>query len=217
MIKGNSSDWIIRGVEAGVSLDFLKQNKLEVVKACEMLGLPTPKVYTLNHEEITPKKISKLFNGKNYFCRLVPNDFRKPRLYMLNINTAQEFWEFVSEYDLKDYKIMLKENGNITQSGGIISDEQNNVCIAELVQGYGASLFHGDITPTTAICRFTKKLEFIGVKSSDEEKTLLIKALRHIGWPRHPFPGYYEFDVLDRTQIMFRNYQEPSSAFARLY
>ena len=49
MIKGNSSDWIIRGVEAGVSLDFLKQNKLEVVKACEMLGLPTPKTYTLKN------------------------------------------------------------------------------------------------------------------------------------------------------------------------
>jgi hypothetical protein len=44
-----------------------------------------------------------------------------------------------------------------------------------------------------------------------EERRLILQALRYIGGPQHPFPGYYEFDVLGKEQIMFRNYQHPGS------
>ena len=123
---------------------------------------------------------------------------------------------------------MLVERGNVTHAGSIIAKDDDvgipGKCIVELVEGTGEDLFHALKTPVTATVDFPKINWFRAIRYSgskiqptEEEERLIWRAIRMVGGLKHPFPGYYEFDVYDRTRIVFRRYQDSKSEYAKLH
>ena len=214
-ISLNSSAWMKLARSKNLDVSFLLQDKSKVLEFFQKQGMPYhPYIFFKNPSST---RVKKMFNGLPCFCRLIPKDSSNLRPARLNILTQQKLEEFCSPYDLSQYKPMLVQHGNITHSGGIIVDSISDGTVTELVNGTGPDLFHGKKTPFNARNGFinTRTLKHLTNTPSLERK-LMYLAMKHIGGPNNPFPGYYEFDVLDNIWIKFRNYQPPDTAYAKL-
>lgn len=241
MKNENMSEWIEKARNIGLDYACLNQDKIKMYSDLENLGLPHPKQYIINEKEINSKKVSKLFENSEMFCRLIPKEKNILRPYKLGIKSRDELIDFCSNYDLNKYIINLIEDGNVTHTGVILAKntyddfETPNTCFVEIIRGSGPELMHGKKIPANGdVDIFTRSIHYVNSnllknnnkKSSqttdanltefDElEKRLAFQALEYIGGPKHPWPGYYEFSVWDESTIMFRNYQSPNSAWVK--
>ncbi len=160
-----------------------------------------------------------VFYGHGYFCRLIPKGGAH-RPFALKISSYEELRRFCSLYEICDYDTiqLVSEPGTVTHTGAIIAmDEGMGVqghCIVELVEGNGPDLFHGHKTPVRAEVGFDRCIKYDNstIKTLPKDREIIYGALKYIGWPKHPIAGYYEFMVID-WKILFRNYQNPSSAY----
>jgi hypothetical protein len=118
---------------------------------------------------------------------------------------------------MNQYTAMLVEK-SLTHTGSIIATEHQNTpvsCVIELVEGDGPDLFHGKITPVHAEFEWTRTLHYSPlVPPTDYERSIISAALKMIGGPEHPLPGYYEFEAHPKRGIVFRNYQGPGTIYA---
>lgn len=212
-MNGNSAHWISQGKLTGLDLQFLYQDKTKWFDFLEQLGLPTPLRYAfpqisnINHQ---------IFDGKRFFCRLVPQNPADERPYHLSITSKQEFEEFVHPYEQQSFReVQFIEKGDILYTGAIIAGKEQ--CILELVEGDGPQLFHGQATPVHAQMGLSGVMKYSAVhEPTFSERKLLFRAFQLVGGPRHPFPGYYEFEIDHRERLIFRNYQSPESAYGKL-
>ncbi len=213
LLRGNASEWIAEGRKIGTDLSFLLQDKTIIYQKVQDLGLPTLLPIYFSKEDLGSQRLAKVFREKAYFCRLLPKDSIHQRKYRLTISSVDELNEFCREVDMNHYSIQLSEQGNVTHTGGIIAQE--DACIVELVEGLGPDLFHGTMTPLQATAFPWRTIEW-SEDPSEKEERIIRRALRYIGWPRHAFPGYFEFSLWDETQFWFRNYQPPDSMYAKI-
>jgi hypothetical protein len=224
MEQKNSAEWIIAGERESIDLTFLYQDKSAITQSLERLGLPHPQRYEFSPSHLDIGKISILFeNGRRYFCRLVPHNPRKARPYRMAICSTAELTDFLEGNDLTAYReLHLGEKGIVIYTGGIIaSDLQLGVpgsLVVELVAGDGPVLFHGSGNPLQARRNSSGVLQYHRPPSFPIEQNIIAEALQLIGGVSHPFPGYYEFEVWERNhnKVLFRNYQPPNSAYAKL-
>ena len=168
---------------------------------------------------ITHLKMEELFQESSFFCRLVPKEQKAKRPYHPLLQESSDFIHFLRQHELDQYsEIHLVEKKEIRYTGGIIASYRDDhpFCIVELVAGDGSKLFHGEATPFQARTNDCGILQCSVITvPSLEERTIMSQAVKMIGGPRHPFPGYYEFDV-QGERILFRNYQPSTSAYADL-
>ena len=222
--NSNSSGWIEEGRKIGLDLSSLEQDKSKIFEKIESLGLPHYQYFFVKPEEFDSERTKKLLQNPSYFCRLIPHQERAPRPYKSNVKSMEELKEFCEGYDRSQYSIMLVKVGNVTHTGAIIATDDTpcvpGKAVIELVEGTGEDLFHGRKTPITAMIgappNFSRIIRYDTSNPSEEEKRLIFRAIKLVGGPAHPFPGYFEFDVCDRRRIVFRNYQDPKSAYARI-
>ena len=220
----NATIWIESAKESGIDLSWMYETKEGLDEKLESLGLPHPKTHIISGDKIDSPEIEDMFATTSFFCRLVPKD-GGIRPYRLKLTTAEEFRKFVSEYDLTKYKVHFVEKGDLTHTGAIIATEEAfgvpGRCVIELVEGDGPTLFHGKETPISAQIEFPspgpRVIRYHDWQNpTEQERYLIWRALQLIGGPSHPFPGYYEFDVVGGHRILFRNYQGPRSGYAKL-
>lgn len=223
--KANTSVWIEEADKVGLDLNFLRQDKEGMFEKLDSLGLPRPATYIIPTSQIDSPRTRKILERTNCFCRLIPkHGGRRP--YKPNIASIKGLKWFCKPHDLSQYEIQLVEKGNITHTGSIIAEDESigipGKSIMEIVEGTGEDLFHGLKTPNLATIDFPGINWFRAIRydsnqdPTQEERKIIWQAVKMIGGPKHPFPGYYEFNVYDRTRIVFRNYQPPSSAYAKL-
>jgi len=221
----NSSAWIAEAEKAGINLSFLERDETRMYEVLDDLGVPRTQVYFPTHEEVESLRTRKIFKQHNCFCRLVPKNKDLERPYRINLTSPEELLEFCSEYDSSQYSVMLVEKGNVTHSGSIVARDDSpgnpGKCVVELVQGTGEDLFHGSKTPVTLLIEtprlnWFRTMRYLDKEPTRTERKLIEKAIGLIGGVKHPFPGYYEFDAYDGTRIMFRKYQNPSTAYAKI-
>ncbi|MDP2750080.1 MAG: hypothetical protein Q8O89_04580 [Nanoarchaeota archaeon] len=225
----NISRWIVEGKKSGIDLSSLGQDKMGMHQTLAELGLPRPQVHIIKKEILdskTSKTIDSIFEESDFFCRLIPKDKSKIRPYRLRLKSKKDFINFVSKYELDNYIIQLVERDDVTHTGAIIVQKEiyekksdiTGRCIAELVKGDGPNLFHGYKTPVHAELDFTRAIKYSreGAFADDLSRQLIYQALKHIGGPKNPFPGYYEFSVWNKEKIVFRNYQPPESPWAKI-
>ncbi len=212
-MNGNSAHWISQGKRTGIDLQFLYQDKTKTFEILEQLGLPTPLRYSFpNLIRINPT----IFDGKRYFCRLVPYNPLDERPYHLGLTSPEEFQEFVRPYNLDTFReVQLIEKGHIIYTGAIVAS--NEQYVMELVEGDGPRLFHGEAIPVHAQMGSSGVMCYSSVREPAlSERKMMFRALKLVGGPRHPFPGYYEFEIDDTERLIFRNYQSPESAYGKL-
>ncbi len=218
-VSGNSARWIGLAKTKGLDLQWLDEDKTAIYPALQALGLPFPAVYYIAAHEVTSSTVDALFATSDYFCRLIPRE-RGERPFRVRLRSAQEFREFCGGYDLSKYIINVVQRGDITHTGSIVArDEASCVpgrCIVEVVEGEGPDLFHGHKTPATAELDDLRIVRYGCKQPTDDERAIVYSALRWIGGPSHPFPGYYEFEVWSGSAIKFRNYQNQDSPYASL-
>lgn len=215
----NASAWMAAGEKKGIDVSYLHQDKTKIFDFLEQLGLPRPASHLVEGIYAQWPIIDDLFKlFPSYFCRLIPKEGE--RQYKPLVRSAQEFREFCSPHNMKKYIINLVEKGNVTHTGSIIAADETpsdiRKCIVEVVEGDGPDLFHGHMTPVHAEVNFNRAICYDGKIPTEEESGLVFTALRLVGGPRHPFPGYYEFEVWDRKDIIFRNYQGPGTAYSNI-
>ncbi len=228
MANRNASVWIKKAKKAGLDVDFLHQDKGEIYRMMTELNLPMTPVHILNPSELDLEKLERIFKRSWCFSRLIPRD-GGIRPYKFPVKSVKEFLGFIEKYDLAGYSsvhLVEKGDGKLTHTGCIIArDESPGIpgrCLVELVEGNGEDLFHGLKTPIRAdidcpgINWFRTIKYNREVPASEEERKIVLLALKFIGGPKHPFPGYWEFDVMDRKKIMFRNYQDQETAYAKI-
>nr|VFK30188.1 MAG: hypothetical protein BECKMB1821I_GA0114274_10147 [Candidatus Kentron sp. MB]VFK75126.1 MAG: hypothetical protein BECKMB1821H_GA0114242_10167 [Candidatus Kentron sp. MB] len=218
--RWNATDIIEAGKRHGIyDLQFLLQDKLEIYSALDRLGLPRAASYYFSESDLVSSWILELFDRSAFFCRLIPKG-GGIRPYREKISSIEELKEFCAEYDLAKYTGNLVETNTVTHTGAIIATDDSmdrpGQCVVEFLEGTGPDLFHGHKTPThVRVERFSRVLQFPnGINK--KEKRLIMRALRLIGGPENPFPGYYEFEIWKGDEIMYRNYQAPSSMYAKL-
>jgi len=224
MGKGNSSNWISEGSLAGIDLSFLYQDKSKIYEVLEVLGLPTVERYSFRVDDLDLNSLKELFEeDKTYFCRLVPRGKDTIRPYKLNMESWDELWFFLASYNLRDYReLHLVKKEEILYTGSIIARKgkegvELDRCVVELVEGEGPELFHGLRRPIHAEVRETGTIGYRDREESfEKERRIIYRALKMIGGPKHPFPGYYEFEVGLENIILFRNYQAPESTYAAI-
>ena len=214
----NSSDWIDAGLVIGVDLSGLYEDKRRMVDMLDRLGLSRHKDYYISEDQINSDFVETLFSHTACFCRLIPRSGGR-RPYRERISSAEEFRAFCSEYNLSNYDIHLVEKPGLEYTGGIIANEFGPgipmSCAIEIVRGDGHALFHGKEIPIHADVDFDRVVKYSGhIEPTEEERRIVYRALHMIGGPGHPFPGYYEFDVLAEGEIKFRNYQNPCTPYA---
>ena len=216
----NASDWMNVGRKKGILLDFMYQDKSMMYTMLQELGLPYPPFHIFKGSEMRMDAAASLFqSGKSFFCRLVPRNPAQERPYCLRLTSQTELEEFLLPYHLDEYKEMqLVEKPEVFYTGSIIAQDQApgipGKCVVELVPGDGPNLFHGKRIPLTAFIEFG--LLTIAPGTISLERTLIYQALNLVGGLKHPFPGYYEFEVWKENEIKFRNYQSPTTAYAQL-
>ncbi|MBI2103151.1 hypothetical protein HYT55_04885 [Candidatus Woesearchaeota archaeon] len=222
MTSANSSDWIVESRKQGVDLSFLYQDKTKIYAMLEKLGLPFPQVFRFSPQKFDLATVSSLFsNNRHYFSRLVPFSSDQKRPYRLDLSTVTELQDFLSGYSLASFKeLHLVERGEVVYSGVIIAQDERcflpGRCLVELVQGDGPDLFHGRRVPIHMELDDHRYLRFTGVSPQECERVLILQALAMVGGRNHPFPGYYEFESWKDGRLMFRNYQGPETAYAKL-
>lgn len=220
MTSENASDWMNAGRKSAVALDFMYQDKSAIYTMLNQLGLPYPSLYVFKGSKMQVDAAAHLFqSGKVFFCRLVPRNPAQERPYCLRLESSNELQEFLASYHLADYgEMQLVEKPDIMYTGSIIAqDEAPGIpgkCVVELVQGDGPDLFHGKKTPITAFIEFGRLTT--SLPTTFPELTLIHQALNLVGGVKHPFPGYFEFEVWEGNEIKFRNYQSPTSVYAQL-
>ncbi|MCH7568351.1 MAG: hypothetical protein IIA87_02925 [Nanoarchaeota archaeon] len=221
----NSSVWLAEATKAGLNLDFLRRDETKMFEVLDGIGVPRTRVYFPTRSQVKSLRTKRIFNEHSCFCRLVPKDRNLRRPYNVNITSPEELREFCSKYDLSQYSVMLVEKGNVTHSGSIIARDDSpgnpGKCIIELVEGTGEDLLHGLKTPVTVAIEIPglnwfRTMRYLNNEPTSTEKRLIRDAIKLVGGVRHPFPGYYEFDAYDETRIMFRKYQNPSTAYANI-
>lgn len=216
----NASHWMKAGRQNAIALDFMYQDKSTMHTMLNQLGLPCPSYYVFKGLEMRAEAAAHLFQfGKSFFCRLVPTSLVQERPYCLRLTSQTELQEFLFSYHLDDYREMqLVEKPEIMYSGSIVAQDEAlgipGKCVVELVQGDGSDLFHGKKTPITTFIEFG--LLRTASPTTFLERTLIHHALNLVGGAKHPFPGYFEFEVWGGNEIKFRNYQSPTSAYAQL-
>ena len=217
MKNENMSIWIREARKQGIDLSAMYQDKLKIYDVLEILGLPTPKRYTLDPKEIENPWVEEIFRNNTYFCRLIPNDKEKTRPYKMRVTTKEELKIFYEE-QRGEYTIMLVEKGEVRYSGVIIAieDGEEQRGVVELVKGDGEDLAHGKKTPLHGKWEARRKIKYINQIPKKEEEQIIEQAIRAIGYPKAPFPGYYEFEVWKENQIIFRNYQSPQTPYGKL-
>lgn len=213
----NTSHWMIVAKEKGIDLSFLEEDKIGVDKKIQELDLPGQKVFYLTSEEVNTQRAEDLLSQYNFFCRLIPKDKDVQREYHPYLETVEEFRKFCGEFDLSQYIIQLKEKERVIYSGAIIV--KGDRCIVELIEGENSSeeLFHSLKTPVHAeVDPWTKTIRYENGIPKIEMRKIVFNALKLIGGPKHPFPGYYEFQVWAGTKINFYNYHSPDSGYINL-
>lgn len=201
----NMSDVIRLGREKGLDLGDYWHDKIEMHREVERLCLPGMQTVVAFHSDEVPPST---FQGKSYFCRLIPPKQEMRRPYKERIDSTKELQEFYAGHE--GHTIHLVEKGNVTHTGGIILPMETTGVI-EIVRGSGEDLFHGKVTPMSAHLNWMGRPLF-GEGWSKHEKALANESLRLI--KRHP--GYYEFEVWEEDDIRFRNYQPPSSKWCMI-
>ncbi|GEM_PF-3130040 len=241
MVNENSSGWVAKGTERGLDLKWLEQDKENIYNGLERLGLPTPKRYIFDGSDIDSFYVDEVFRGArsskehNFFVRLIPV-LGGDRPYRVCVSSVEQLRDFCSAYDMRRYTVGLSRYGDLTHTGSVIATDiragVSGECVVEVASCGGPDFFHGKVTPTHAkisigprtvkfseedLPKNLKKDELkFALEAREIRRSLALKALRMIGGPRHPFPGYYEFSVWD-DQIFFRNYQPPSSVYGSLW
>lgn len=217
-MNNNSAHWIREGKRQGVDVQFLFQDKTKLFERLEHLGLPTPRRHLFTPASLSPERIAPLFQGDRYFCRLVPFHADQERPYHLGISTAEEFWNFAGEYDLSSFReIQLIEKGYTQYTGAIVAG--NTSLVVELVEGDGPKLFHGKETPVHATVDLDGIMHYSILRfPSSHERQIIFQAIKLVGGPKNPFPGYYEFEYMGqpKERLIFRNYQSPASTYGKL-
>jgi len=217
MQSRTTAGWIHQAHEAGLDFSFLEEDKNIISVNLEKLGLPRPRVYFLTPKQVHSGEIDQLFSQMDFFCRLFHTDkTKKERPYRQHLRTAADFRKFCSEYDLSEYGIQILERQETTHAGNIIVKEER--CIVEIIEGNNAiGLNQGYMTPIHAeIDPWTRIIHYKNADPSEKIRKLVFNALKYIGGPKNPLPGYYEFDVWVEKGITFRNYQLPDSNFINL-
>ncbi|HLD57756.1 MAG TPA: hypothetical protein VJA47_05590 [archaeon] len=241
MANENSSGWIVEGRERALDLSLLHQDKDRIYDGLDRIALPTPHRYEFDCVDVLSDKVAELFRnptspGYHFFVRLIPR-FGGQRPYKEEVKTFQELRDFCSLYDLRDFASrMVKWENEITHTGSIIATDispgVSGECVVETADCGGHDFFHGKVTPTHAkisigprIIKFSeedlpknlKEDELrLALEAQRIRRSLALRALRMIGGPRHPFPGYYEFSVCN-GDILFRNYQSRDSVYGDLW
>lgn len=221
----NTSVWIKSTEEKGLDARFLERDESEkMYEILDSLGLPRTRVYYPSKREIENLQTGEIFSQHPCFCRLIPKS-GGIRPYNLEIRSAEELRDFYSE-NPGDYQAMLVERGNVTHAGAIIAKDESTgnpgKCTVELVEGTGEDLAHGLRTPVSTQIDFPGRNWFRIFKydreptPTEKERSLITQAIKLIGGINHPFPGYYEFDVVDGTRIIFKKYQKQKTAYGRL-
>lgn len=206
---GNLPDWYLALKRVGIEFPELIQDKVKVYEDLERLGLPHHKYIFMDGTEYDERTLRKfLSKDDNYFCRLIPKEKESKRPYALGLKTFEDLLKFIEGYNLGEYIINLVGYGSVVYSGCIISGESGTVI--ELLKGTGEELFHGTKTPIHAyVDSFLGIVRYKNIEPDThiEERHLVYRALKYIGGPKNPLSGYYEFDVLEGSEIKFRNYQ----------
>ncbi|MBI4163369.1 MAG: hypothetical protein HY512_00785 [Candidatus Aenigmarchaeota archaeon] len=240
-VNENSSGWIAAGRKRALDLSWLHQDKEKIYDGLDRLALPRPKTYIFEGVYISSVYVDELFErsklrGAGFFVRLVPKNSEENRPYREKIFTAEGLRVFCSGYDIKSYRVNLVESGCLTHTGAIVATDASpgvpGRCAIEIAKCAGHEFFHGKIIPTHAeismgprTVKFSEKSlpifqnqekEEKFLEEKEKEERLALRALRMIGGPKHPFPGYYEFSVWD-DRIFFRNYQPQDSVYGSLW
>ncbi len=221
MDGGNASDWIRAAEKHGKDLSWLYQDKEKAREDLAQLGIPQTEFYVFEGEQLNLPELVALFNGSDYFCRLFPKEAEMERPYRLHISSHEQLKEFCSQHDLSKYRIHLAKREGIVYIGSITAKDDGvgepGKCIVELIKGDGPDLFHGEKTPFSAELSPTRAIQYRGTQiPSEAERRIISRALNIVGGLSHPFPGYYEFGVLQNGGILFFNYQSPESAYAKI-
>lgn len=218
----NMPGWDAAAKEHGIDLSCFEQDKILKQKRLIDLGLPVARNLLYQRDELKMDIIDELFSECDWFCRLIPKH-GGDRPWRLRLKSRKEFEEFISQYDLSKYMINLGEKRDVSYTGAIIShDDADGLpdhCIAEIAPVDGHEFFHGKVIPIHAeVGPYGRVIHYTGLhlNPSVHERSLVRNALRWIGGPRHPLPGYFEFEVWGRWDIRFRNYQPQDTAYARL-
>lgn len=203
------SAWICKAKECNIDLRNLHQDKEKIWKSLKSRNLPVPKMHMIKANEITSKKVQKIFAKTNCFCRLIPKNKDVIRPYKLRLTSVSEFQKFCSEYNLSEYIIQIVERPNITHSGVIIVKKRFSVI--EVVKGDGPDMTHGLKTPVTAVIR-REQIKYPCKRPTAIQKKIINKVKRYVKERQ----GYYEFDVTNNKRILFRNYQPKNTPWTNI-
>lgn len=217
--KGTISHWVEEGNKHSIDINCIEQDKTKIFDMLEKLDLPTPKRYYFEKKDLGSNSIDNLFDGNmTFYCRLL-HKYSNKRYSGLVIDSVKSLEMFCNTYKLNDYIINLVERKNISHNGSIMASEYGvgipGLTVIELLHGNesGLDLFHSRITPVHAEVDELRSLKYSGPnKPSYEDKLIIKKALDLVGGRKHPFPGYYEWEVSNK-RIIFRNYQKPKTAY----
>jgi len=203
------SEWISKARNCGLDLSNLHQDKERIQKDLKVRKLPTPKAHIIKPDEITSKKVQKIFGKTHCFCRLIPKNTEAIRPYALKLTTTNEFQKFCAQYNLSEYGIQLVEKGDITHSGTAIVKKE--AIIIEIVKGDGPDMTHGLKTPLTTIIK-NKKIKYLQKKQTILQKNIINRVKNYVKNKQ----GYYEFDVVKNKKILFRNYQPKNTLWTNI-
>ena len=203
------SEWILKAKNCGIDLSNLHQDKEKMWKDLKSRNLPVPKTYTIKADEITGKRVQKIFQKTNCFCRLIPKNKDAIRPYNLKLTSVDEFQKFCSKYNLSEYTIQLLEKQNITHSGTAIIKKEFS--IIEVVKGDGPNMTHGLKIPITIVIR-RGKIKYVHKQPTVIQKNIINKVKNYVKNKQ----GYYEFDVQNNKTILFRNYQPKNTPWTNI-
>ena len=218
-MKVTSADWIKQGSLHGIDLeDIMFQDKKGMYSRLDDLGLPRQEVLIYTDDSYLQEldEIKEFIErGEIVFCRLQPRSLNLPKYYKTDIEKLDDLLDFLGENEvcMDDYELHLVHNGVMQYSGIIISSDST---VGELVRGHCIKIQYGlEDTPLHAEVDISGKFSITEDDSySDDEKDILLKAMRMIGAPRKTLPGYYEFIVVN-DRIIFKNYQK-KGGFSRI-
>ncbi len=223
--KGSLDAWSMAAEKQGVhnfrNIISSKISKNEGIKWMEALDLPMWKSLYVRGDEFLAnhQKIFANLHSPLYFIRIMPKTGHK-RFSWINY-TPKEILKNIKDHNinLKEYDISLMKSAPLDYSGNIITNDSGTV--VELVEKEHTRLVYGTHTPLIVARKvYDTSFKYQNVTNASDAqmmfyKEIILKALNHTQIDKDCqipdyFPGYYEFGVViknDIITIVFFEYQ----------